>query len=90
MDISFNIWLAFRVLFIVLVVVYVISGLDDLLVDLVYYTKQIHRFFFLRRRVKPVTREQLDAVPEKLMVIIVPAWDESNVIGRMLLNTPRR
>ena len=87
MDISFNIWLGFRVLFIVLVIVYVISGLDDLLVDLVYYTKQLHRFFFLRHRVKPLTREQLDAVPEKLMVIIVPAWDESNVIGRMLLNT---
>ncbi len=87
MDIAFNIWLSFRILFIILVVVYVISGLDDLLVDLVYYSRQIYRFLFLRKRMRPVTREQLDAVPEKLMVVIVPAWDESNVIARMLLNT---
>ena len=33
------------------------------------------------------TREQIDAREEQPAVIIIPAWDESNVISRMLLNT---
>ena len=87
MDLSFNIWLCFRVFFIGLVLVYLISGLDDLLVDLVYYVRLAYRAVFLRKRIRPVTQEQLDSVPEKPIVVIVPAWDESNVIARMLLNT---
>lgn len=87
MDLSFNVWLVFRIFFITLVMIYLISGLDDLLVDLVYYGRLIYRSIFKRHSIRPVTQEQLNAVPEKPIVIIVPAWDESNVIGRMLLNT---
>jgi adsorption protein B len=53
----------------------------------VYYVRLIYRYLFKRHSIRPVTQEQLNAVPEKPIVIIVPAWDEANVIGRMLLNT---
>jgi len=72
MDLSFNLWLVFRIFFIVLVMIYLLSGLDDLVVDLVYYVRLIYRAIFKRRSIRPVTQEQLNAVPEKPIVIIVP------------------
>jgi adsorption protein B len=79
--------MAFRAIFIALAVIYLVSGVDDLFLDLTYYVRVLFRALFRRRRIRPVTREQLESVPEKSAVIIVPAWDEANVISRMLLNT---
>jgi bacteriophage N4 adsorption protein B len=86
-EFGYYIWLSFRVLFIGLVVLYAVSGLDDLLLDLTYYVRAAFRALFRRRVIKPLTVDQLNAEPEKRIVIVVPAWDESNVIARMLLNT---
>ena len=86
-DLGFYTWFAFRVLFIGLLVLYVLGGLDDLIIDFTHYSRVIFRALFRRKQIKPVTKEQLDSVPEKAAAIIVPAWDESNVISRMLLNT---
>ncbi len=86
-DISFVTWYAFRVLFIVLVAIFLISGLDDLFMDLVHYARLIYRRLFRRKYIKPVTRAQLADAPEKPIAIMIPAWDESNIIQRMLLNT---
>lgn len=86
-EFAYYLWLSARILFIGLIFVFLISGLDDLFLDLVYYTRQIHRWLFRRKFIKPVTREQLNDVPEKPLAIMIPAWDESNIIQRMLLNT---
>jgi adsorption protein B len=86
-DLGYHIWISVRVLFIGLVLLYAFSGLDDLLLDLIYYARAVFRALFRRRVIRPVTIDQLNAVPEQRVVIIVPAWDESNVIARMLLNT---
>lgn len=86
-EISFRIWLTFKVLFLFLIAVYIIAGLDDLIIDFTYYMRALVRRLFKSRLIKPVTREMLDSVPEKTACIIIPAWDESNVIARMLLNT---
>jgi adsorption protein B len=87
MELWFSLWLGFRYLFIGLVIVYFLSGLDDLIVDAAYYGRALFRALFRRKYIKPVSLDQICAGPEKPAVIIVPAWDESNVIGRMLLNT---
>ncbi|MFA7159938.1 MAG: glycosyl transferase family protein [Kiritimatiellia bacterium] len=86
-DIIFYIWFFFRSLFIFLVIIFLISGLDDLFVDMVYYTRAAFRAIFRRRLIKPVTRARLNSVPEKPIAIMVPAWNESDVIDKMLLNT---
>lgn len=86
-DLGYSVWYAFRLLFIGLVFVFLISGIDDLFMDLVHYTRLIYRRLFRRKLIKPVTREQLLATPEKPIAIMIPAWDESNIIQRMLLNT---
>lgn len=81
-DIVFYIWLFFRVVFIFLVIVFLISGLDDLFVDLVYYIRSGYRALFRRHLIRPVTREQLNACPEKPIAIMIPAWNESDVIDK--------
>ena len=83
----FYIWFFFRALFIFLVIVFLISGLDDLFVDLVYYIRAGYRAIFRRRLIRPVNRGQLNACPEKPIAIMIPAWNESDVIDKMLLNT---
>lgn len=86
-DIIFYTWYFFRVLFIFLVIVFLISGLDDLFVDLVYYLRAGYRAIFRRHLIRPLTRDQLNACPEKPIAIMIPAWQEADVIGKMLLNT---
>jgi adsorption protein B len=86
-DLGYSVWYAFRLLFIALVFVFLFSGLDDLFIDLVFYVRLLYRKIFRHQQIKPVTREQLAADPEKPIAILIPAWDESNIIQRMLLNT---
>lgn len=83
----FYVWFVFRGLFIFLVVIFLASGLDDLFMDLVFYVRSAYRALFRRHLIKPLTRDQLDASPEKPVAMMIPAWDESAVIGKMLLNS---
>ena len=69
-----------------LIVIFLVSGLDDFFVDVVYYCRAAYRFLFKRNKVKPITWEQLEAVPEKPVAIMVPAWKEADVIADMVLN----
>ncbi len=87
MEVLFYVWFAFRVLFICLLIFFILSGLDDLLIDLIFYVRSLFRFIFRRRYIKPLSMEQLLSVPEKYIAIMVPAWDESAVIGHMIQNT---
>lgn len=83
----FWIWFILRVWLIILIIVFLISGLDDLWVDLAYYARALYRNLFRRHLIKPITREQLNAAPEQPIAMMVPAWDEAAVIAKMLLNT---
>lgn len=84
---GFIIWYVFRWLLIILAVLFLVSGIDDLFFDLVHYGRLAYRWLFLRDRIRPVHVDQLEAAPEKAAAIMIPAWDESKVIARMLLNT---
>lgn len=84
---GFIVWYVFRWLFIFLTALFLVSGVDDLFFDLVHYARAVYRSVFLRSRIRPVTAQQLDEMAEKPVAIIIPAWDESKVIARMLLNT---
>jgi len=56
---------------------FLIGGLDDLLVDLLWLREK------WRGRLRPVSASDLPP-PARPMAIFVPAWDESPVIGAML------
>ncbi|WP_343528968.1 glycosyl transferase family protein [Sphingomonas sp.] len=63
-----------------------IGGVDDLLVDLIYFTRRL-----IRGPATPIRSWALPppATPGR-MVILVPAWDEAGVIGAMLTSALAR
>ena len=64
---------------------FLIGGLDDLLIDLLWMARRLWRRLFGYRLHPPVTAATLPP-PERpgWLAIFVPAWDEAEVIGRML------
>jgi adsorption protein B len=69
---------------------FVLSGLEDAYFDLHYWGRSIWRAWMRRRQGwQRLTLERLLACEQKKIAILVPAWDESAVIGRMLRNACR-
>jgi len=81
--------LATWVLLVFVSVVFFVSGLDDFFVDLLYMFRSLYRRMFVLPKFSPLTEKQLQGLPEKPAAIMVPAWDESAVIRRMLDNNIR-
>jgi bacteriophage N4 adsorption protein B len=67
------------------VVGFLLGGVDDLLIDMIWITRNLWRCLFIYGRHDRVDARTL-VTPENpgRMVIFIPAWDEANVIGRML------
>lgn len=63
-----------------------ISSTDDAFLDLYFWVLQGQRVLTRPFRFVPSTKQIMDA-PEKRLAIMVPAWQESDVIARMLMNT---
>jgi len=74
---------------VVTVVLFTISGLDDLLIDVYYVCRQLYVLLWVRPRFPRLKEEQLLGAVEQPIAIIVPAWQESPVIGKMIDNTVR-
>ncbi|UJX42812.1 glycosyl transferase family protein [Desulfovibrio sp. JY] len=81
--------LGLQLLLIGLGVIFLLSGFDELFIDIVYMLRQAYRYLIIRRKHPPLTEELLLATPEKPVAIMIPCWDESAVIRRMLDNTIR-
>ncbi len=71
---------------IVVAVLILISSLDDLFIDLWYWSRRIFRRFTAGRKYRPLTAEQLIARDEQPLAIMVPAWLEYDVIAPMIEN----
>src|SRR5436309_2739120 len=88
---EFTSWLlvsAHLLLGFVLVILF-LSGGDDLFVDLNFICRSLFRRFFVLPKHKRLSVDDLRALPEQPIAIMVPAWDESAVIRWMLENTLR-
>ncbi len=70
-----------------LAIIYCLGGLNDLFLDLVFYIKPLRRFVAQGRENPRCEEWELHSVPEKAVAILIPAWDESAVIGAMLEST---
>jgi adsorption protein B len=66
-----------------LAVVILISGLDDLFIDLVYWTRQLWRGLTVYQQHPRMDAKTLRREDEKPLAIMVPAWQEHGVIGNM-------
>ena len=79
--------LALQVGFVLIMVVYLIAGLDDLLVDLMFFALTAMRRLGLSHGRHQPSLEEMMARPEQRFALMFPAWQESEVIRRALLNT---
>lgn len=66
-------------------VLILISSIDDLFIDLAYWVRQLVRFCSFWDR--PPPQRWLDRAQQKRIAIMVPAWQESDVIANMVANT---
>lgn len=65
-------------------------SLDDLAVDLIYFGRRLWRAMTVyRRHARGDARTLVEGAPCGWMVVLIPAWDESAVIGKMLRATLR-
>ena len=86
-----SIWqLALRELLIILACAVLVSGLDDLLIDGVYFARTLWRRQTIYRRHARASAESIRRRDPAPIAIIVPAWDEAAVIGAMLTDLVTR
>src|SRR3989304_5636091 len=62
-----------------LAVIYLLSGIDDFIFDIIFW-------FWARRKKNMLRIEDILSKEEKQIAIIVPAWKEENVIDKMVVN----
>jgi adsorption protein B len=73
----------FGVLTVVVAALYVLFGLDDIVLDLMFWGRQAMRAFE-RHKFPKLTLEKLRSKPEARVAIMIPCWHESPVVERML------
>ncbi|WP_417317476.1 glycosyl transferase family protein [Emcibacter sp.] len=66
-----------------------VSGLDDLFIDLLYISRYLWRKFYTYQRHPAMRDTELSVRPERHFAILVPCWQEAAVISAMLENTIR-
>ncbi len=59
------------------------SGLDDLFIDIVYWLRWLWKSLVIYRRHEHTNYHELYGPAEKPLAIMVPAWNETGVIGHM-------
>lgn len=72
-----------KVVAIALAIMMLISGLDDLFIDIIYWFRRIVRTVTVYRRHQHLDYRALYKPDEKPLAIMVPAWNETGVIGQM-------
>lgn len=66
-----------------LAVLMLISGLDDLLIDIAYWSRRLFRYLVFYRKQGYMEYPALYTKDEEPLAIMVPAWQETGVIGNM-------
>lgn len=82
-DVILTLYLFMWFMLVGLACLFIISGFDDLLFDVVYWIRRPYQLW-KKRFYSPLTYEQLLDAPEKAIAVLVPCWQEANVIGHML------
>lgn len=64
-----------------------ISSIDDLFIDIYYWVRRVYRWLTISTKHAPLRLEQLQTKEESYLAIMVPAWQEHDVIAKMVENT---
>ncbi|CAD5199960.1 cyclic di-3',5'-guanylate-activated glycosyltransferase NrfB [Pseudomonas sp. FEN] len=60
-----------------------VLGLDDLFIDLMYWSRKLIRRWRIYEKFKRADEQRLYEIAEKPLAIMVPAWHEVGVVGEM-------
>lgn len=81
---AFSLYLyALKYVAMALAVIILVSGVDDLFIDVVYWTRRLWRSLRIYTRHERFDARLLHKTDEKPLAIMVPAWQEHGVIGKM-------
>ncbi|TDR82790.1 cyclic di-3',5'-guanylate-activated glycosyltransferase NrfB [Paludibacterium purpuratum] len=83
LDVFSSYLFALKFIAIALAIFMLLSGLDDLTIDLVYWIRRVWRAVTIYRRHDRLDYHALYQPAEKPLAIMVPAWHETGVIGHM-------
>ncbi len=75
-----------HVMLVIVAIGFFVSGLDDLFIDLCHMVRSVYRRLFVLSKYPKFTVDQMLQAREKPAAIMIPAWQESAVIGQMLSN----
>lgn len=75
-----------KALLYVLAAIFVVFGLDEFFIDIISLCCNLHKKYILLTRPR-LSEGQLFANPEQRIALMIPCWDESAVIRKMLDNT---
>lgn len=78
-------WGFLKIAIMVTAVLITISSIDDLFIDLLFWWRSWEKLWDFWGR--PPKQALLDRHPEKMIALMVPAWQESDVIASMVANT---
>jgi len=81
--------LTLQAAFVLMMIVYLISGLDDLFVDLLFFVMKSVQWLSGNSRHRQPSLEEMAEKSEQPFALMFPAWQEAEVIRRALLNTIR-
>ncbi len=76
-----------HIAFIVCLYLIFIWGVEDIMVDIYYWMRTIYRWLFIYTKYPRITVEDLYRKEEQWIAIMIPAWHEVGVIGKMLETT---
>jgi adsorption protein B len=79
--------LALQIGFVLMMVVYLVSGLDDLFIDLLFCVMKVTQWLGGNPRRHQPSLEEMSEKSEQPFALMFPAWQEAEVIRRALLNT---
>ena len=84
--ISANYYSALEILAAMVALLIFVSSVDDLFIDLWYWTRRIYRSLTVKRDHPALTVAQLREKAEQPIAIMIPAWLEYDVIAAMIEN----
>lgn len=83
LDASLHALFALKYVAITLCLMMLALGIDDLFLDIVYWTRRSWRYWSIYRNVPYADEERLYQAREKPLAVMVPAWQEVGVVGQM-------
>jgi adsorption protein B len=83
-DLLAGLLLAARTLLVLVSLCFLASGCDDFFFDVYHAVRAIYRRLFVLRNTPRLSIDRLCEKPEQPIAVMIPAWDESAVIRRML------